>query len=572
MVRNGYTINHSTHFNLSWAFQFQREVLAGNPYPRWLDISNFGFGNATFVFYPPMCMFAPLPFHWLGFDVASSLVGSMWMALLTFSFGLYRCCRCYFPTLLAVAIAAVGMMAPYLLTNIYIRGAIGEVWAMAAIPWILYASQAVADANDKRIAMIKLALAYSLLIVSHLLTLMLFTLFWLGYPWVVARTGDRKRTAISSYLAVGLATGLSAVYLFPAALDQSLVQIESVNFSDEYMPQHRLIVSGLSNFAPILATHWFDKTLIGIWGLGLVVVILAARAKPQQSGAEAIPWLLKLYWIACAGLSLLIMTDILAWVYTFPSSPLRRIQFSWRWMSVMTPFLSLLCGYYANELWRNRRDYKHGAISPASIGAIALVFLWQFNQGLQVLAAAQFNPDTINRFVSLSEQTPFPYQPPMAEGKPFLNWHWSYPNGLAIVDVPEYRAKGVELWMPPSKEYPLVAWENGDQQGLEVQQWQYGNRQFSAHNDSEEEATVELKTFWYPGWQIKLDGVKAEAKKSAEGLLQAAIPPGTHSVQAYYAGTMMEQLGGKVSLLSFAVLAMFAVWANFKGLRRSKHR
>ncbi|MFS8909045.1 hypothetical protein NW835_11455, partial [Synechococcus sp. OH2] len=50
MLQRGYPITHSTHFNLNWAFQYQRQFFGGQFYPRWLEYSNFGYGNPTFAF------------------------------------------------------------------------------------------------------------------------------------------------------------------------------------------------------------------------------------------------------------------------------------------------------------------------------------------------------------------------------------------------------------------------------------------------------------------------------------------------------------------------------------------
>ncbi|MEL7476866.1 MAG: hypothetical protein AAGJ55_11655, partial [Cyanobacteria bacterium J06555_12] len=118
-----YPITHSTQFNLSWVFQYQAQVDGGQWYPRWLEYSNYGFGNPTFAFYPPLCMVATLPFHIMGVDIAASLVASMGLAVLVFVVGIFRYARSFFPVRIA-AIAAVSAGAmPYVCVDIYQRGA-----------------------------------------------------------------------------------------------------------------------------------------------------------------------------------------------------------------------------------------------------------------------------------------------------------------------------------------------------------------------------------------------------------------------------------------------------------------
>lgn len=145
MFLHSYPVTHSTQFNLSWAFQYQRQFWSGQIYPRWLEFSNFGFGNATFVFYPPMLMVATLPFNILGMDLPASLVGSMALAAFTLAWGIYLYATLYFPCWLALGISSLAVASPYFLIDIYQRGAIAEVWAIAFIPWVLLATHKLID-------------------------------------------------------------------------------------------------------------------------------------------------------------------------------------------------------------------------------------------------------------------------------------------------------------------------------------------------------------------------------------------------------------------------------------------
>jgi len=185
MLQRGYPITHSTHFNLSWAFQYQRQFFGGQFYPRWLEYSNFGYGNPTFAFYPPLCMVAPLPFRLLGLDMPGSLVASMGLAMAVFGLGLYVLLRQVLPWALALGLALLSMAGPYWLVDIYQRGAIGEVWAIAFLPWIFWASLQTICRPQSIGPVAVLALSYGLLTLSHLPTLLVFTLIWLPLPWVL---------------------------------------------------------------------------------------------------------------------------------------------------------------------------------------------------------------------------------------------------------------------------------------------------------------------------------------------------------------------------------------------------
>lgn|GEM_PF-1009142 len=321
LLEQDYPINHSTHFNLSWAFQYQRQFFGGQFYPRWLEYSNFGFGNATFVFYPPLSLAATLPFAALHESVSASLVGSMAIALLCFAVGFYGYAHCFFKKSTSLILTIVSLFNPYLLINLYQRGAIAEVWGIAWIPWILWFTHLLvwscyteSSRLKRSLYSLGLALSYSGLILSHLPTLLLFTLLWVILPWCLSRRDldhqnldhqnlDHQSVAdlkpgifrhrkgiLESYFSFCLAIGLSSFYLLPAWLDQSLVQLENLHPDREYYPQNRLLITGLMRLSPKISTHWFDKTIVPyilvviiLFFLGALAWILTQKAEPQKT-------------------------------------------------------------------------------------------------------------------------------------------------------------------------------------------------------------------------------------------------------------------------------------------------
>jgi hypothetical protein len=238
---HSYPITHSTHFNLSWAFQYQRQFFSGQFYPRWLEFSNFGFGNATFAFYPPICMVATLPFRALGLSLSGSLIASMVLAIFMLGVGMYLYARLYFPRWIAICVAGLGAIAPYFLADIYMRGALGEVWAIVAIPWILWATQRVID-RPQPLRIVTLAIAYGVLILSHLPTLLVFTLVWWLFPLLVKnrRLGKgfkaRLVTIRSCYSGFLLAIAWTGFFIVPVILDQKLIQLQMLTLSMSIKP------------------------------------------------------------------------------------------------------------------------------------------------------------------------------------------------------------------------------------------------------------------------------------------------------------------------------------------------
>ncbi len=612
MLERSYPITHSTHFNLSWALQYQEQFFAGQAYPRWLEFSNFGFGNATFVFYPPLCMVATLPFRALGMGLVGSLIASMALAMVVFAGGLYRYGDRHFPRSIAILVAALGVLAPYFLVDIYQRGSLGEVWAIAMLPWITLATEnlvervnreplpsVAAEVNPDRDhdlnngvdnnldtlwesptswrerlktgtallnrPSLQLILSYSLLVLSHLPTLLIFTLVWLPFPAWIAAPSRRRTALISSYAAVFLSFGLTAYFLMPVVLDGGSVQLGALYSSPDYLPQHRLMLSGIWQLNLQLTEHWFDRGLIRLWLLLLAVTLAAAIASgvftwgQRWWGTLSKPPQLRLqgYWLFASAVGLLMTTDLLSWLYE-STYILQGIQFSWRWLALPCVYVPLLLGYWLNYSQAHQpENLLHRGAVALMMGVWVMAILSQIVQGILIAERAVYDPSRIAQFARLAEIKAFPESYHLPPGEPFLNWHWRRGEQLALVDVYEYRAKWVNLEMPPRNEYPLLAWQDGTEMDLVRDHWAFGERMFSARNTSITSQAVELRSFDYPAWFVRLDdGAWRRVDHTRDGRIRVWIPPGLHQVTVRYRGTFAEQFGFMVSSLTALLLVI----------------
>jgi uncharacterized membrane protein len=131
-------VGHDSDVHLNWLEQFSRLFHFGVVYPRWLNDSNWGFGSPTFYFYPPLpywfaslvrylLPFVPSPFFNIVALAATGL--SIWTTRLLLLEYSNRSVAIWTATLAYSFIA-------YRFTDVFVRNALGEHWALAFLPLI----------------------------------------------------------------------------------------------------------------------------------------------------------------------------------------------------------------------------------------------------------------------------------------------------------------------------------------------------------------------------------------------------------------------------------------------------
>jgi len=152
------------------------QIQQGIFYPRWVPELALGLGYPLWNFYSPSTYYLAQFFHLLGMDFFLALKAAFATIILIAGAGMYLLARDIFgrhgrwP---ALAAAAAYMYAPYLLTNVFIRGAIAEAGAGALLPLILWSTRRLILEETPRPYVLALAFSLGGLAVTHNITLLL---------------------------------------------------------------------------------------------------------------------------------------------------------------------------------------------------------------------------------------------------------------------------------------------------------------------------------------------------------------------------------------------------------------
>lgn len=251
---------HSAFLNQTWITQFSHELSLGNSYPRYLFESNYGMGSPTFYYYPPFAYYVAA----LVSLVTSTTTAIGLSSLVTLSAsGLAMYVWLRYKDAPALLGACLYVAAPYHLAEFYIRGALAEGAAYIWIPLIALGI----DAIKTRWGAALLATSYALLIVTHLPTALLTSLF-LILPLALMQIGKEPRSFFPLVTAGIIGLGMSSIYLIPALGLQEHMQREAL-FNPYFDP---------SNWTPWSSPNReFSVPLTSLAAAGIALAILIYR-------------------------------------------------------------------------------------------------------------------------------------------------------------------------------------------------------------------------------------------------------------------------------------------------------
>ena len=207
-----------------------------------------------------------IPNHWGPYEETRTQGLALAFAAILAGLFTYAWCATFADRLTAMLAAIIYLTLPYSLTiDLYLRAAIGEFWALSFLPLSFYFIERMA-AGSRR-AMPGLAVAFALVILSHLFTAVLLAPVLLAYAvWRVPRA-RRLLSACQVLAAFLLATGLAGVYALPFLAQRRF-----------FHPENFLLTQG-ANASPLSQMFSFNAhTFPGTWRRpGWLHMVMAAR-------------------------------------------------------------------------------------------------------------------------------------------------------------------------------------------------------------------------------------------------------------------------------------------------------
>lgn len=241
-------------------FEMKKALLAGEFPVRWVPDLGYGYGYPIFNFYAPLAYYVGAFFALLGIPALPATKIMIGIGMMLAVVGMYLFARQFLSKTASFISALLYMYAPYHAVNLYVRGAVAELWAYALVPFTFYGFYQLyvqltegkeQRAKNKELVWLWIAVAavsYAGVILSHNLTALMVTPFLIVYLLVLSYRFMQQRnlSALRSLLfALILGVLLSAFYWLPALTEMKYTNVVSVTGGGSQYKDHFVCLSQL---------------------------------------------------------------------------------------------------------------------------------------------------------------------------------------------------------------------------------------------------------------------------------------------------------------------------------------
>lgn len=520
-------------------FELDRAWQGGIFFPRLGADLNFTYGAPLFQFYPPLASYGALIFHKAGLGLIEASKAMFSLSLLLGGLGVFVYARWLFSSRKAALVSGmVYLFSPYLLTNVYERGAAAESLALALLPWVFWAVHHLLIGEKEPWIYIS-AMLIGLLVLAHNITAMFALPAILLVALVLGLTSGRFRQLGFVGLAIALGLGLSLFYWLPALAEVGTVRIEASmldeakNVVAHLVPLTQLVQESLVfDYWGELRFHpAFWQVMLG--ALGIVAIPFQDRTRRLTLAIVAGLWLLTLF--------LQLSYSRFLW----ESLPLIRfIQFPWRLLGLGSFCLALLAG--SLFLLRPLRSLAGSILALVLLGSIVYV------------STARLSP----------EYSPIWYRISSAE----LGLHDLYDRGSrGFALFSDYLPGTVQVSvsdLPRSRSTASLAAESETPAPL-VQVLSEDPFRLKLLVGSQQSFDLRLHRFNFPGWRAYLGSYPVAVESYGElGLVSVPLPSGVYPLEIRFEGTPLRTAATVVSVVCWIVVLMglFEPWRRRTGL------
>lgn len=484
---------------------------------RWVPDMGYGNGYPIFNFYGvfPYYLGAVASFV-LGYIGATKLL--FFLPLVFGGVGMYILAKELFGKIPGFVGAVLYLFAPYRALDSYVRGAVGESFALAIIPFVFYFFLKLIKGKEKKYFVLA-TISTGLFFVSHNIMTLIFTpvlLIWILF-WLHKEKWKATRLAILSFV---ISFGLAAFFLLPAFMEKGLVQTESLtrnelDFRAQFVKVSQLFIDRSWNYAgsaPLSANTISYQIGWPLWWLVAMSFIAVVFSKKRKN----VLLFTFLFLIFNFGAFMAHNKSSFIWENI---KILSFVQFPWRFLSIVI-FSGSLIGAYFISFFKG----KHLYLLTITFSLLAIILNWQY------FRPEHFYKDVTDEskltsasFIDQQKGSLLDYLPKTA----------LEPRELAPTELQVTRGEAI------------------------VSDFVNKSDSWSFRTNVSQEAIIEVPVFDFPNWTVYVNGEKyPHSNKNVIGRIMLTLSSGEYNVSGKFLNTPTRTIANTITVVSLLSLAL----------------
>ena len=504
----GIPSGHDFEFHVNSWMEVLGQWKQGIIYPRWAALAHFGYGEARFIFYPPISwLLGALLGALLPWKLAPAAF--VFVALTLSGCSMFLLARRYLARPDAIFAAALYAANPYYLVIVYWRSAFAELLAGALLPLLLLQILEPPDTRHRAVIPLGLLVAAAWLINAPSAVMINYSLAFLIA--VVAILRRSPQVLLYGAAAIILGAGLAAFYIVPAAYEQKWVAIAQV-LAPGVRPQDNFLFTILEDI-----DHNRFNFLVSLVAAAQIVMLAGAALLSRLRRRES----MRLWWTIAAWS---VLPAVLMFSFTFSLwqhlPKLRFVQLPWRWLLCLNVPFALL----TTMAWR--RWAARAVVCAAML--FVLVIAWHRIQAPWWDTSADLNEMLDNQ-----------------------------QDGSGYEGTDEYVPTGADPY-EIDKNARRVTFDGAGRSRIEVKQWGAESKFFIP--DVTSPGKLVLRLFNYPAWRVEVNGHPvASETREITGQLMIPVETGQNQVRITFIRTWDRTAGGLISAATVLLVIIVAI-------------
>lgn len=514
--------------HLQFASTYYHAILNGDFLPLWAASDNLGFGSVGIRFYPPLCSFSLALMKIL----SGNWYDSIWLTFLFWMFvsciGIYLWAKEWLSSKAATIAAVLYIFLPYHLMQIYQMWLFAEFVACATLPFcFLFATRLC---HHKSITNILLfAVSYSLLLLSHIPSIIMGSLSLAVYILFLINWSKWRETFFGFFASFILSLSATGFYLIKIITEINWVKVSNPEYSTGfYDPQQHLFpifIRAGSKYIERVSWHFDASIFLTILIFIPSIIYLGIKIRNNKFKNTKI-----FFALSATGLFSFFMMSLpssLVWRYL---PILQKIQFPWRWLSILSMICVILFAFAISQLTLESRNVKR-LLTYLILPVLLSVLLFDVTQN--IIQSAPLPRNVFNeKLPDLLSQTGCDCW--------WTNWAKSEAFDRDEKIIADSREVKLNIWSGETREFTIEKGQASD---------------------------IRVATFYYPYWKAEVNKKDVQVKMDNDGSILIPVGSEKSEVKLYF----QEPVLLKILLLLSSVTWLLLLGGLFWAKRNEKH-